>query len=219
MELDPARLEPRERYKLLIGCIVPRPIAFVSTISPDGRPNLAPFSFFNGIGSDPMTLLFCPANKPDGSEKDTLRNCKPVSEGGTGQFVVNASTEAYAREIAGASEPLPYGESEFELVGLATTPSARVRPARVARAPWAFECETLQVVRTNPGQALGGNVVIGRVVHIHVDDALIDQRRHIDPSVLAAIGRMGGLGYCRTRERFEMPMGREALELAPPFGQ
>lgn len=217
MELDPDSLAPRERYKLLIGCIVPRPIAFVSTISPDGRVNLAPFSFFNGIGSDPMTVLFCPANKPDGSEKDTLRNCKPVNEGGTGQFVVNASTEAYAREVAIAAEPLPYGESEFELAHLASAPSTRVRPPRVARAPWAFECETLQIVRTNPGRALGGNVVIGRVVHVHLDDSIVDARLHIDPDVLAAIGRMGGLGYTRTRERFEMPMGRESLGKGSPF--
>jgi flavin reductase (DIM6/NTAB) family NADH-FMN oxidoreductase RutF len=217
MELDPASLEPRERYRLLIGCIVPRPIAFVSTIATDGRTNLAPFSFFNGIGSDPMTLLFCPSNGPDGGEKDTLRNCRPVAEGGTGQFVVNASTEAYPREIAAAAEPLPFGESEFELVGLATAPSVRVRPPRVARAPWAFECETLQVVRTNPGRPGGGNVVLGRVVHVHVDDALLDARRHVDPARLAAVGRMGGLGYCRTRERYELPMGRAALELPIPF--
>jgi len=217
MDLDPALLEPRERYKLLIGCIVPRPIAFVSTISPDGRPNLAPFSFFNGIGSDPMTLLFCPANKADGSEKDTLRNCKPVSEGGTGEFVVHASTEALAREVAAAAEPLPYGESEFELVGLERVASTRVRPPRVARAAWAFECRTLQVVRTNPGAASGGNVVIGQVLHVHLDEGLVDARRHVDPERLAAIGRMGGLGYCRTRERYELPMGRDALARPRPF--
>ncbi len=218
MELDPDTLAPRERYKLLIGCIVPRPIAFVSTISPDGRPNLAPYSFFNGIGSDPMTVLFCPANKADGSEKDTLANCKPVSEGGTGQFVVNASTEEYAREVAIAAEPLAYGESEFELAHLATAPSSKVKPPRVARAPWAFECETLQVVRTNPGRASGGNVVIGRVVHVHLDERIVDAKRfHVDADALAAIGRMGGLSYCRTRERFEMAMGRESLGRGAPF--
>src|SRR5438874_4754500 len=84
MDLRPEDLAARDRYKLMIGCIVPRPIAFVSTLSPDGRPNLASFSYFNGVGSDPMTLLFCPANKPDGTEKDTLRNCKPLIDGGTG---------------------------------------------------------------------------------------------------------------------------------------
>src|SRR4051812_13402193 len=106
MELDPAALSPSDRYKLLIGAIVPRPIAVVSTISPDGRPNLAPFSFFNGIGSNPMTLLFCPVNALDGGEKDTLRNCKPVAEGGMGEFVVNAAVEAYERQVAACAEPL-----------------------------------------------------------------------------------------------------------------
>lgn len=212
MDLDPASLAPADRYKLLIGCIVPRPIALVSTVSPSGAPNLAPFSFFNGAGSDPMALLFCPANKPDGTEKDSLRNAKPVEEGGTGEFVVNLATEAYAARVAGAAEPLPYGESEFDLVGLTPAPCVRVRPPRVAESPVAFECRTLQVIRLNPGKTGGGNIVIGQVVHIHLADGLINDRFHVDPERLAAIGRMGGLGYCRTRDRFQMPMGRPALE-------
>lgn len=211
MELDPARMDARDRYKLLIGCIVPRPIAFVSTISPDGKNNLAPFSFFNGVGSNPMTLLFCPANKADGTEKDTLRNCKPVSEGGVGEFVVNVAVEAYERRVAAAAEPLPYGVSEFDLAGLTPAPSRAVRAPRVAESPVAFECRTVQVIRTNPGAPAGGNVVIGEVVHVFVRDDLIDARFHTDPARLAPIGRMGGLGYTRTRDRFEMPMGREAL--------
>jgi flavin reductase (DIM6/NTAB) family NADH-FMN oxidoreductase RutF len=216
MDLLPEDLARRERYKLLIGCIVPRPIAFVSTLSHDGRPNLAPFSFFNGVGSDPMTLLFCPGNKDDGSEKDTLRNCKPRSESGTGEFVVCAATEDYAREMAACGDPLPYGESEWDLVGLEPAPSVRVKPARVARSPWSFECETLQVVRTNPGAPAGGNVVIGRVVHIHLADELVDDKLRVDPQKLRAIARMGGFTYARTRDRFDMPPNREALQLPPP---
>lgn len=216
MEISPAELSVRDRYKLLIGCIVPRPIAFVSTISPDGALNLAPFSFFNGIGSNPMTILFCPSNRSDGSEKDSLRNCKPADEGGTGEFVVCASIEDYAREIAASAEPLAYGESEFELTGLATAPSARVRPPRVARAPWAFECETLQVIRTNPGAAGGGNVVIGRVVHIHADERVIGGSMQVDAERLRAIGRMAGISYTRARVAFDLPMGRAALSLPPP---
>ncbi len=211
MELDPNELEPADRYKLLIGCIVPRPIAFVSTISPGGRVNLAPFSFFNGVGSNPMMILFCPANKPDGTEKDTLRNCKPRDEGGVGQFVVNAASDAYRQRVAAAAEALPYGESEFELVGLTPASSRVVEPPRVAESVFAFECETVQVVRTNPRMPGGGNVVIGRVVHVHVRDDAVNERMHIDPAVLDNIGRMGGLGYCRTRDRFEMPFGRNAL--------
>lgn len=212
MELTPESLDIATRYKLLIGCIMPRPIAVVSTISPDGRPNLAPFSFFSGVGSNPLTLLFCPANDEAGAEKDTLRNCKCTDEGGTGEFVVNVASESYIRRVAAAAERLPYGESEFVLSGLTPAPSAKVRPARVQESPVAFECRTMQVVRTNPGAPSGGNIVIGRVVHVHVRDDAINERSHIDPGVLDLCGRMGGSTYCTTRDRFETPLGRRALE-------
>ncbi|MEO1128143.1 MAG: flavin reductase family protein [Planctomycetota bacterium] len=216
MQMDPERLTVAERYKLLVGAIVPRPIAFVSTIGPDGGMNLAPFSFFNGVGSNPMTLMFCPANAADGSEKDTLRNCKPLDEGGTGQFVVNVATERYAARMAACAEDLAYGESEFELSGLTPAACERVKAPRVAESPIAFECETLQVVRTNPGEAAGGNVVIGRVVWVHVDDAIIDDRTRIDASGLGAVGRMAGASYVTTRDRFDLPRGRDALRMLEP---
>ncbi|MEK6703422.1 MAG: flavin reductase family protein [Planctomycetota bacterium] len=212
MDLDPASLAPADRYKLLIGCIVPRPIAWVSTVSVAGLPNLAPFSFFAGVGSDPMTLLFCPANTPQGGEKDTLANAKPVSQGGTGEFVVNVVPHALARQMAATAEPLPHGESEFALAGLEMAESVKVRAPRVALSPVSFECRTLQVIRTNPGVPAGGNVVLGQVVHIHLAGNLVNDRLHTDPAALDAVGRMGGLGYCTTRDRFEMPMGRRALQ-------
>lgn len=217
MELEPSRLSLRERYKLLIGAIVPRPIAFVSTQAPDGRVNLAPYSFFNGVGSDPMTLLFCIGNLADGSDKDTLRNVRPEAEGGLGEFVVNVSVERYAREVAAASEELPYGESEFDLVGLERAASRRVRPPRLAVSPVAFECETMEIVSTNPGRPGGSNIVVGRVLHVFVADDVIDERLRIDPERLAAIGRMGGPGYSTTRQRFDMPRGRPALEIEDPL--
>lgn len=216
MELDPAALSVANRYKLLIGCIVPRPIAFVSTISPDGRANLAPFSFFNGIGSNPMTLLFCPGNDARGEEKDTLRNSKPRAEGGTGEFVVNVACEPFIREVSAAAEELEYGESEFALTGLTPAKSVVVAPPRVGESPVAFECRTRQVIRMNPGLPGGGNVVIGEVVHVFVREDLIDDRHRIDPEKLAAVGRMGGLTYCSTRERFDLPRGRDALQSIEP---
>lgn len=208
MELDPAALSQPDRYKLLIGGITPRPIALVSTVSLAGVRNLAPFSFFAGVGSTPMTLLFCPANNDRGEEKDTLRNCKPVAEGGTGQFVVCAVPRALARQAALAAEPLGPEESEFDLTGLTPVPSAVVGPPRVAESPLAYECVTQQVIRTNPGAGGGGNIVIGRVVRVHVRDDAINDRLRIDPAVLDTVGRLGGLTYCTTRERFEQAMGR-----------
>jgi flavin reductase (DIM6/NTAB) family NADH-FMN oxidoreductase RutF len=264
MQLDPHSLAQEDRYRLLIGLIVPRPIAWVSTMGPGshdrpGPVNLAPFSFFNGVGSNPLMLLFCPANKPDGSEKDTLRNCKPPAEadnrgeidpddpawragtssaerrlGGAGEFVVNIVDEGHATRMAACAEPLAYGESEFEFASVASAPSVIVKPPRVAEAPASFECITHRILRTNPGQPGGGNIVIGRVVHVHVRDDLADEkfraRFHTDPAKLKAIGRMGGQGYCRTADlesasganalssRFEMLMGKGAL-FTHPLGQ
>lgn len=219
MNIDVDKLSVPERYRLLIGCVVPRPIAFVTTVSPQGAVNLAPFSFFNAVGSDPMTLLFCPGNRLDGSEKDTLRNAKPEAEGGTGEFVVNAATEELARQVAAAAEELEYGESELELVGLTTAASRVVAPPRVAESPVAFECVTTQVIRTGGDAPLAGNVVLGRVVHVFIRDDLVDQRLRTDPERLAAIGRMGGSGYATTRDRFDLPRGRPALSTKDPFAE
>jgi len=209
MDFSPLSLPAIDRYKILIGVIIPRPIAFVSTISPDGKHNLAPFSFFAGVGSDPMTLLFCPANNPQGKEKDSLRNAKPIAEGGTAEFVVNIVPARIASQMALAAEPLPYGESEFDLTGLTPAPSHTVKPPRVKESPVSFECRTLQVIRTNPGVPAGGNIVLGEVVHVWMEDGLVNNRWHTDPAKLDAIGRMGGFGYCYTRDRFEMKPGRD----------
>ncbi len=211
MEIDPATLSQVERYKLEIGAIVPRPIAWVSTISADGALNLAPFSFFAGVAAEPFSLLFCPSNKPDGSEKDTLRNIEA-----TGQFVVNVVSEKHALAMAASAEGLPFGESEFALAGVEAAAATKVTPPRVAGAPVCFECEPLEVIRLAPGKPAGGNVVIGRVLWVHVEDGLIDDRTRIDPAKLAAIGRMAGLGYCTTRDRFELPWGKNALAAEAP---
>jgi len=212
MEFQADSLSVHERYKLLTGCILPRPIALVSTVSPDGRTNLAPFSFFAGVGSNPMTLLFCPANTPEGKEKDSLRNAAPAAEGGTGQFVVNLAVAAYIEKVAAAAEPLPHGESEFDLTGLTPTPSKVVKPPRVAESPACFECETLQVVRTNPGQPAGGNIVLGRVLHVFVRDDLVDEGMHVDEEGLGIVGRLSGISYCIPGDRFSLPPGRAAFD-------
>ena len=213
MQLDPATLDAERAYKFLIGAIMPRPIAVVGTRSPDGAcVNLAPFSFFCGVGSNPVTLCFCPANDEAGGEKDTLRNAKPVAEGGSGEFTVSVAPHRIIRQVVAAAEGLGYGESEFALAGLTPIDGVQVRAPRVAESPVAFECRTMQVIRTNPGAPSGGNLVLGRVVMIHVDDAVIDARGRIDPARLDLVGRMAGLGYCTTRDRFDLPWGRAALE-------
>ena len=198
MDIDPENLGIRERYALMIGTITPRPIAWVSTISPQGLPNLAPFSFFTGICANPMTLCFSPVNDRNGRKKDTLLNIEATS-----QFVVNFATEANAEKMNQTSAPYPYGVSEFEKAGLTALPSAKVKPPRVAESPAAFECELVQIVRLGEGP-LAGNLVIGKVVFLHCNDRLWNggNIRHQDRK---AVGRMEGAWYARTSDAFELP--------------
>lgn len=226
MDLDPASMPASDRYKLLIGAIVPRPIALVSTLCPDGTPNLAPFSFFAGVSSEPMSLLFCPANKRDGSMKDSLRNALPAdhpdldpdakSAPSQGQFVVNIVSCSFANQMAACAEELPFNQSEYDLSRLTRIPSRKVLPPRVQQSLVSFECNTMSITRLAPGIAAGGNIVLGRIVHVHIADEVINERLHVDARALDAIGRMGGIAYCTTRDRFELPPSREALAVPPP---
>jgi flavin reductase (DIM6/NTAB) family NADH-FMN oxidoreductase RutF len=212
MELDVAEIPVRLRYNLMIGAIVPRPIAVVGTCDAAGRPNLAPFSFFMGCGSDPMTLVVSVANPPGGAgEKDTLRNAKPVAEGGTGEFTVSVATEGNISRVVACAEPLAHGESEFALAGLTPVPGSAVRAPRPAESPVTFECRTLQVVRMAPGREGASNLLVGQVVRVHVAEGFANERMHVDADLLRAVGRMGGSDYCTTRERAAIPAGRPAL--------
>lgn len=166
MELDPESLPVRERYALMIASILPRPIAWVSTISPDGITNLAPFSFFTGITANPMSVCFAPVNDRDGKRKDTLVNAEK-----TKQFVVNIANEDNALKMNETSAAWPYGVSEFEKAGLTPLPSLKVKPPRVKESPLHMECELIQIVTLSEGP-LGGHLVIGKVVHFHCDDAI-----------------------------------------------
>ena len=211
LDLDPAQLAAIDRYKLLVGSVIPRPIAFVSTISAEGVANLAPYSFFNAVSAVPMVVQFCPANDGLGREKDTLRNAKPVDEGGTGEFVVNVATHAYASQMAAAAEPLGPDESEFDFVGLSSVPSVTVKAPSLLESPVSFECRTKAVIRLAEGQPMGGNIVIGEVVRVRIRRSAVNERMHVDPQELDLVGRLGGLGYCTTRDRFSMEMGRASL--------
>lgn len=207
MEIDVASLPVGLRYNLLLGAIVPRPIAVVGTMNDAGQHNLAPFSFFNAVSSEPMVLMFCPVSRGDGSENDSLRNAKPVAEGGTGCFSVSLATEENVARVVRCAADLPHGESEFDHAGLTPRACARIRAPYVAESPIHFECETMEVRRFAPGAPFGGNMVLGRVVHARVDDALAHPRMHVDPATLRAVGRMGGSAYARTRDRFELERG------------
>src|ERR1700722_14343888 len=126
MIIDPKHTEPHNVYKLLIGSVVPRPIAHVSTVSPEGKPNLAPFSFFTVASANPPVVCFTPAIRPDGQRKDTLRNAEATKE-----FVVNIVSEEFARQMNATSADFPYGVSEFDKTGLTPIPSDIVKPPRL----------------------------------------------------------------------------------------
>lgn len=198
MLLDFSGLKPRDAYAWMIGTILPRPIAWVSTVSAEGKTNLAPFSFFQGVTSNPPTLMFCPVNDRHGNKKDTVRNIEQVPE-----FVVNLVPFALAEKMNASSALLPYGESEFEAFGIEGAKSVRVRPPRVAGAPVAFECTLDRFVHIGEG-ALAANVVFGRIHLAHVADEVIGADGKPDPARLDLIGRMGGEAYSRTTERFEI---------------
>ena len=168
--------------------------------------NLAPFSFFNGVAASPPTIVFSPVNRRDGSKKDTVLNIEA-----NGEFVVNIVPYA-ARELMNAtSEELPHEVSEFERCGVAAVPSERVRPPRVEASPVHLECKLHQIVRVGEGP-LAANLIIGRIVLVHLADGLIDDKGRIDPRALDVIGRMGGSSYTRTTELFSMPRPKEKPE-------
>jgi flavin reductase (DIM6/NTAB) family NADH-FMN oxidoreductase RutF len=193
--IDPAATPPLQLYKLLIGSVVPRPIAFVSTLSPEAKPNLAPFSFFNAICGDPPTVCFSTSFREP--RKDTYVNIQA-----TGEFVVNMVSEEIAEKMNLCSGEYPYGANEFEISGLTPVPSDLVRPPRVRESHVNMECRLTQILDIS-ARPYGGSLIIGEVIRFHVDDAIVDHFR-IDADKLRAIGRMGGNEYSRTRDRFEM---------------
>jgi flavin reductase (DIM6/NTAB) family NADH-FMN oxidoreductase RutF len=205
VSINPADHESRQVYKLMTGIIVPRPVALVSTVDSNGVANLAPFSFFTGVGSNPPTVLFCPVVRSRGTaadaqpdlRKDTLRN---VEE--TGEFVVNVVSEAIAAAANATAAEVPPEVDEFVLSGLTPQASEVVRPARVAESPAQMECKLLQVIYTSrqPG---GGVIVLGQIVRFHVRKNLLANFR-VDPAGLDAVGRMAGNTWARTRDRIEL---------------
>lgn len=199
MELDPRSLTVMEVYQWMVGLVTPRPIAWVSTISPKGIVNLAPFSFYNAFGANPPVVVFSPALRANGEKKDTLRNIEA-----NGEFVIHAATAPFADALNLSSKDLPYEESELSLVDLPTVPSSQVKPPRLATVPFAMECRLIQIVPLGNG-SISGNLVIGEVVYFHIDEAILDENGKPDPHKVKAIARLGGDYWCHTSDLFRKP--------------
>ncbi len=198
MEINAREATSTQLYHALISIIRPRPIAWISTLSPDGVPNLAPFSFFTGITSDPPTVVFCGGHKADGQPKDTIRNAIA-----TGEFVINVAPHALKEAMVGSSAEFPYQTDEFTVVGIEPVASKTVAPPGVVGSPARLECRLHQVVEIkNDAGKVTSHMVIGRVEYIEIADEVLDARGRIDPVKLDTIGRLGGAYYSRTRDVF-----------------
>lgn len=194
MQVDPAQQTSLDGYRLLTNLVTPRPIAWVTTLHESGAVNLAPFSFFNAISSDPLQVMVSVGAKDDDSQKDTATNIIR-----TGEFVVNMITENLLPAMNISAAEYPPQVSELESAGLTALPSARIHTPRLAESPASFECILRQQVPA------GDNIIfIGEVVMFHVADSLIDANLRV--TGFAPIGRMGSPAtYCRTTDRFELP--------------
>jgi flavin reductase (DIM6/NTAB) family NADH-FMN oxidoreductase RutF len=192
---DPSTTAPLNIYKLLVGTVVPRPIAFVSTISPEGVANLAPFSFFTVASANPPVLCFTTSFREP--RKDTLINIRATNE-----FVVNIVSEEFAAKMNVTSGEYAYGVDEFAESGLTAVASDLVQPPRVKESHVNMECKLLQTIEVS-NRPLGGTLILGEVVRFHIDDQLVEDFR-IDPDALAAVGRMAGNTYIRTTDRFDL---------------
>jgi flavin reductase (DIM6/NTAB) family NADH-FMN oxidoreductase RutF len=198
MYLDVAKTDSIEVYQALVGIVSPRPIAWVSTVDKLGRPNLAPFSFYNTFGSNPPVVVFSPTTRNDLTKKDTLLNLMEVPE-----FVINSAVWPLASEMNASSKEIPRYESEAEMLGLELISSTKVKPQRVKRSPVQMEGKVLQIIPVGDGPR-SANLVIGEILCIHIDDAVLDAQGKIDPRKLQTIGRLGGQWFCRTSELFEL---------------
>jgi flavin reductase (DIM6/NTAB) family NADH-FMN oxidoreductase RutF len=193
MILDPGTVPPGDFYRFMISVVVPRPIAFVSTISPDGQLNVAPFSYFNAITNQPP-LLGISINRRKGVPKDTLRNIEQ-----TGEFVVNTVDEPLGAQMVQTSGDWPDDVDEFELTGLTPVPSDLIKPPRVGESPVSMECRLHRVIE------LGSTFfVVGEIVRAHLKDEVLTDGR-VDIGKLRPLGRLGGDGYSVVRDVVHMP--------------
>ncbi len=198
IDIDVSQLPFPEAYKLIAGTIVPRPIAWVSTISKNGTANLAPFSFFTAVCSNPPSLLFCPVNHPDGREKDTLVNIRD-----TKNFVVNIVPYELGQQMNITSGNYEREINEFKLAGLTEAKSTQVSAPRILESPVSFECELLNLVQVGSGDGGSGHVVLGKIVYAHFrEDLYRDGKVYLNP--IQPLARLGGSDYIKVENPFEI---------------
>jgi flavin reductase (DIM6/NTAB) family NADH-FMN oxidoreductase RutF len=206
MEISPSSLPWKSVHKLFTGSILPRPIGWISTVNTRGQPNLAPFSFFNIVCAKPPTLLFCPTvRSTDGKHKDTLNNIRE-----TGEFVVNIVTEELAGAMNESAAEVSPAVNEFELADVESSPSAAVKAPRVTDSPIHFECKLREIIQISD-QPGGGYVVLGTVVHLHIDDRVLQGKDKIDLAGLKPIGRLAGGDYVRMTDLFNLKRPKSQL--------
>ncbi len=198
MQIDPSSSGVVDVYQYLVGIVTPRPIAWVTTLSPAGVVNLAPFSFFNAFGANPPVVVFSPTLRRDGTKKDTLLNLEKL-----GEFVVHTAVASLAEKVNLSSKEIPPDESEVTLTGLTAVPSVKVKPPRIKEAPVAMECVVKQIIPCGSGP-IAANLVIGEVVMIHVADDVLDGKGGVDPRKLKTVARLGGAFWCHTSDLFEL---------------
>lgn len=197
MEFDFTTLPPKDRYRLLIGAVVPRPIALVTTLDDRGVPNAAPFSFFNVFSHDPVIVALGIERREGGAPKDTVRNVRQRRE-----FVVNLVNEAIAEAMNVCAVDFPEGVSELDAAGLTPAPSTAIATPRIAESPVNLECRLMEELR------FGGegkrSIVLGEVIRFHIHDEFLTPRGHVDIPAMRPVGRLAGNGYVRLTDRFEL---------------
>lgn len=197
MDLELARLPAQERYKLLIGLVIPRPIAWVSTWSGDGVANCAPFSFFNVISEEPPLCILSFNRRSDGAMKHTLKNIRR-----TGEFVVNLADERTANAMHLSSAEIPEAESEFARSGLTAVPARMVKHPRIGEAAASLECRVERRIEFGPEREM----VVGEILLVHAREGIIDpMTKRISEERYRPVGRLYASRYCTTRQRFDLP--------------
>ena len=198
MEFNPDDLETKAIYKLLTGTIIPRPIAWVSTVDDNGINNLAPFSYFNMVGDDPPHIMFS-TRRDDNSNKDTLNNILANK-----QFVVNMVTESLTEQMNATAQSVSSDVDEFDLVGVTPVPSVAVKPKRVKESSIHLECELVHHYFLENHKQGGACVIIGRIVHMHFEDNVLLEDYKINLETYKPISRLAGSNYSKIGEIFSV---------------